>query len=87
MNASDVIAVARQSIARYGSHSGSIMDRRARENTQAGDRDAAEFLAQVAKAVRVLSPQSDMRRLGVIDRMESSAKVMARLEEPTNRVF
>jgi len=87
MNASDVIAVARQSIARYGSHSGSIMDRRARENTQAGDREAAEFWAQVAKAVRALNPQSDMRRLGVIDRMESSAKVMARLEGPASRAF
>jgi hypothetical protein len=56
MNARDVIAVARQIIARYGSHSGSIMDRRAQENTQAGDREAAEFWAQVARAVRVLEP-------------------------------
>jgi len=32
------------------------MDRRAQENAEAGDREAAELWAKVAKAVRALGP-------------------------------
>ena len=48
------IAVATHMIERYGERAAALMDRRARDNREAGDDEAAMFWAQVAEAVRAL---------------------------------
>jgi len=53
-SARNLIAVAREMMARHGSDAASMMERRAQENAEAGDSEAAAFWAQVVQAIRAM---------------------------------
>ncbi len=54
MAARFVIAVARELLAHYGIQAAAIADKRAQENTRAGEEEAAAFWRQVAEALDAL---------------------------------
>jgi hypothetical protein len=68
----NVIAVAREIIARYGRDAASMVDRRARENRSAGDNEAAAFWALVAQAIRALDPKPQGSAAPSLTRITSS---------------
>jgi len=56
----NVVAIAREVIARHGSNAVSMMDRRVHENVGAGDSEAAALWMQVGKAVRAWEPNREL---------------------------
>jgi hypothetical protein len=60
----NVVAIAREVIARHGSNAVSMMHRRVYENARAGDGEAAALWMQVGKAVRALEPKREIDGVG-----------------------
>jgi hypothetical protein len=62
MAARFVIAVARELLAHYGTQAVAIVDKRAQENSRAGEEEAATFWRQVAQALDALGRRPEGER-------------------------
>jgi hypothetical protein len=79
----NIIEIAREFMSRYGTEAAATMDRRAKENANAGEAASAAFWAKIAEAIRMLEAidvEANIVRLDGLVEMEADPGRRIRLK-------